>query len=457
MQPKLGEWLVAEHLITRAQLEAGLQAQLLYGGRFGTNLVELGLMQDNALANALSRYAQVPEATREMLDAAQDAVVRAFKPDWAKKFCAFPFRQDEQRRMHVAILDPHEPAVIDGLSFTLGARVVPYVVTELRLWHSLHRWYGLKREFRYIRMQPDEHELRALGLDAAEIAKVSAGTPPPGAPQGALKTPTLVRERMRLFGTAGDLGPESESLPGPSLSAQTPAPRSHAVPSRPPTPLPTAKKQTLPPGAMFVSPGEALTGPGVSAQTPAPRSQAVSSRPPTPLPTGKKQTLPPGAMFVSSSPSGLTSPGEDKRAAPAPAAMAETALNVARQVVPRAIIFAECFGTAVFFRGEGEGSDSIALRALRFDLTRPSLFARAAQDRAAQTVVMPPGEEDQRLFAALGGPHEYAMAFPVMRRGAPVFFLYIDCGRASVPTSVITSLTRMTQSMSAALGEVPAH
>ncbi|MFT3711695.1 MAG: hypothetical protein QM817_29000 [Archangium sp.] len=443
MQPKLGEWLVGEHLITRAQLDAGLQAQLMYGGRFGTNLVELGLMQDNALALALSRYARVPEATREMLDDAQDSVVRAFKPDWAKKFCAFPFRQDEQRRVHVAILDPHEPAVIDGLSFTLGARVVPYVVTELRLWHSLHRWYGLKREFRYIRLQPDENELRALGLDPAQVAKISNATPPPGA----MKTPTLVRERMRLFGTVDDMEPTTE-IPGATPVKVSGSPTPRTLPSPSDLAASAVKVSNSPTPRTLPSPGDLAASAVKVSGSPTPRSLPVSSRPPTPLPAGKKQTLPPGAMFVSSSPSGLTSTADEKKP---PSAMAETALNVARQVVPRAMIFAECFGTAVFWRGEGEASDSSALRALRFDLTRPSLFARAAHDRAAQTVVMPPGEEDQRLFAALGGPHEYAMAFPVMRRGEPVFFLYIDCGRSSVPTSVITSLTRMTQSMSAAL------
>jgi hypothetical protein len=439
MQPKLGEWLVAEHLITRAQLEAGLQAQLMYGGRFGTNLVELGLMQDNALAAALARYAGVPEATREQLDLAQEAVVKNFKPDWARKFAAFPFRQDEQRRIHVALLDPHEPAVIDGLSFTLGARVMPYVVTELRLWHCLARWYGLKREVRYIRLQPDEQELRALGLTPTEGAAHAVAT----------RTPTLVRERLALFGTFDDSAAVAGTDKTPPLGNDTRALGTTPFPARQPTPAPATttpglrqptpaltKKPTLPPGVV--------------------EPPKKPSLPPGVIESPRKQTLPPGALFVSSSPSGIISALEGKPV-PAPATLAETALNVARQVVPRAMIFAECLGHAVFFRGEGEGSDTTALRALRFDLQRPSLFARAAYDRAAQTVVMPPGEEDQRLFAALGGPHEYAMAFPVMRRGEAVFFLYIDCGRSSVPTSVITTLTRMTQSMSAALGGAAAH
>ena len=42
--PKLGELLVASGLLTADQVEQALRAQVLWGGRLGTNLIELGFV-----------------------------------------------------------------------------------------------------------------------------------------------------------------------------------------------------------------------------------------------------------------------------------------------------------------------------------------------------------------------------------------------------------------------------
>jgi len=52
--PRLGELLVAAGLLTVAQVEQALRAQVMWGGRLGTNIVELHYLELDPLSNALA-------------------------------------------------------------------------------------------------------------------------------------------------------------------------------------------------------------------------------------------------------------------------------------------------------------------------------------------------------------------------------------------------------------------
>ena len=60
---KVGEALVKEGLITRQQLELALQRQVQFGGRIGTNLLEMRIVGEDELTKFLSRYFRVPFPT----------------------------------------------------------------------------------------------------------------------------------------------------------------------------------------------------------------------------------------------------------------------------------------------------------------------------------------------------------------------------------------------------------
>lgn len=55
MSLKPGEILVKEKLITSSQLEEALKYQVLYGGKIGINLIEMGFVKEDDIARMLSR------------------------------------------------------------------------------------------------------------------------------------------------------------------------------------------------------------------------------------------------------------------------------------------------------------------------------------------------------------------------------------------------------------------
>jgi hypothetical protein len=144
---RLGELLVSHGLITSEQLEDALFAQRQFGGRLGTNLVELGFVSDGELANILSEQLKVPCAKPEALAAIPREVIARFPAALAGKYRAVPLRY-QTGELHLGMADPQNFAQLDEISFALGCRVKPYVVTEVALNYALERYYGLRREAR---------------------------------------------------------------------------------------------------------------------------------------------------------------------------------------------------------------------------------------------------------------------------------------------------------------------
>ena len=146
---KLGEALVKEAIITTEQLKQALERQIQFGGRIGTNLVELRFIKDEELTSFLSRHFKLPAATSEMVGSIPEDVIESLSQDIIEKYQVLPFRKD-RKRLHTAMLNPKELQDIDELRFVTGFEIIPYVITELRLLNALERYYGIKRDRRYI-------------------------------------------------------------------------------------------------------------------------------------------------------------------------------------------------------------------------------------------------------------------------------------------------------------------
>ncbi len=154
---KLGEALVRESLITREQLKLALERQVIFGGRIGTNIVELGILREKELGAFLGRFFRAPAADPALLSAVDGETIACISREIAEKYKMVPFKK-ERNRLHTAMLDPRSMAAVDELRFITGYDVIPYAVTELRLLHALEKYYGIERDLRYISTFGGEEE-----------------------------------------------------------------------------------------------------------------------------------------------------------------------------------------------------------------------------------------------------------------------------------------------------------
>ncbi|MDH4230646.1 MAG: hypothetical protein OEW04_01295 [Nitrospirota bacterium] len=146
---KLGEALVKAGMITKEQLRLGLERQVIFGGRIGTNLVELKVIREDELVSFLSKFLKIPSVDPEKLVSLDNEIISCVSREIAEKYKAVPFLK-ERNRLHVALLDPRSIAAVDELRFITGYDIIPYVTSELRLLYALEKYYGLERDLRYI-------------------------------------------------------------------------------------------------------------------------------------------------------------------------------------------------------------------------------------------------------------------------------------------------------------------
>jgi hypothetical protein len=146
---KLGEALVKEALITKDQLHQALERQVQFGGRIGTNLIELRFIAEEDLSKFLSKYFRIPAADSEAINNIPEEVLSLISTDIVEKYQILPFRKDRSK-LHTAMLNPKDIMEIDELRFRTGFDIIPYVITESRLLYAFEKYYGIKRDLRYI-------------------------------------------------------------------------------------------------------------------------------------------------------------------------------------------------------------------------------------------------------------------------------------------------------------------
>lgn len=149
MALKLGEMLVNGGIITPAQLDEVLKCQVIFGGKLGTNLIEMGFLAEDSLAEFLSKKLGVPCAKPEQLTDIPPEIIKLIPKDIVQKYKVIPLKLDS-KRLTIAITDPTDFSAIDEIAFVTGFIIVPLVSPELRLYTAMERYYDIKRQIRYI-------------------------------------------------------------------------------------------------------------------------------------------------------------------------------------------------------------------------------------------------------------------------------------------------------------------
>jgi hypothetical protein len=145
----LGEMLINAGALTQVQLEQVLNAQSIYGGRLGTNLVEMGLIGEEQLARVLNEKLGVPCVDVAVLDGIPEEVLAVVPLEMVQRHHVVPLAKDG-KRLTIAMEDPCDFKAIDEIGFITGLIIVPRVCSELRLNIALERYFGIKRAMRYI-------------------------------------------------------------------------------------------------------------------------------------------------------------------------------------------------------------------------------------------------------------------------------------------------------------------
>ena len=232
--PRLGELLVAAGLLTVEQVEQALRAQVMWGGRLGTNLVELHYLELDPLSKVLGRQYQLPAALARHFEKADPALQRMLPPELAERFSCVPLlRMGPEQHVVIASTSPLPPRHLAAIAAALGVDVkhlVPAIAAELRIRYQLERVYHIRRAARFLRARgksippfphfqvlpvPSERDLDPpvpiLPISTREMAVFKP--PPLGAPTASPGVPALQPDLESDADTHDDLIPVALEAP----------------------------------------------------------------------------------------------------------------------------------------------------------------------------------------------------------------------------------------------------
>ena len=136
---RIGDLLLREGMITKAQLDQALQEQRQNGTRVGYNLVKMGFIQETELTKMLARQFRMPAVDLSKFEV-DPRIAKLIPSDLATKHLVLPLKRDG-RTLTVAMADPTNLGVIDDLKFITRYDIFPVIAGEYTLRNAVEKFY----------------------------------------------------------------------------------------------------------------------------------------------------------------------------------------------------------------------------------------------------------------------------------------------------------------------------
>lgn len=393
-QKKLGQLLVERGAITGEQLIRAIQSQRALGGRIGTCLLEMDVLSEDHLLDALSHQLAVPAAHIEELRQIRDEVLELVPARVAVRCQAVPFAASKNE-VHVATLNVHHLVVLDELAFCSNRRVVPHIANEVRIAEALEKYYGHECTPRFGHLLDRLNRSRYMW---DESAKILLGSAAPMEWHGLEALEAQWNDQRRLMRPAASRSQRSASaqtVASPGLRS-TPGAPVRGVPLKPKAPSPS-------------------NGPSTGRLAPVDLERLLAAEP-------DRQRI------------------------------GEIALRFLGQYFSRSALFRIGQGAVRGWMARGEGIDQWMFQALEMPLEEPSLFLTLAQGSNLYIGTMPALPNHVRLAQVWGGelPRD-CLLVPLRIRNRLVAVLYGDCGARGLGEVDIEAIRHLAEKASAAL------
>lgn len=278
VRKRLGEMLIEAGIIDDTQLHAALGHQKQWGGRLGQALVDLRLVTEQQIVDALAVKFGYEAARLEGLEPyALSQALKLVPREFAVKNNVFPMAADTGT-LTVATSDPANVTVADELRFRTGRRVKICVGGDRAIADAVRKHYPTAGEVQAIALDldggdPGEAVLDAFGGGSRDALEAFFGAPqtaPAAAPPPAGAPPPAPAAPAPAASPPAALALELEDAPRPRpppLPAEVEAARAEHL-------------GTIPHAGFTADPEEITAIPIEDLVTPAPRALAAATAAP---------------------------------------------------------------------------------------------------------------------------------------------------------------------------------
>lgn len=146
---RFGESLVEAGALNREQLAKALEMQKILGGRLGSNILELGLLDEGTLLDCLGRFRSTQTVDAMTLKRIPSAVLRSIPRKLALRYRLIPY-QVRGKTLYVASKNPGDALQEDEISFLTSFMVRTHLALEFHLEVALHRHFKSPLDQRFV-------------------------------------------------------------------------------------------------------------------------------------------------------------------------------------------------------------------------------------------------------------------------------------------------------------------
>jgi hypothetical protein len=423
---KIGEVLVREGHLTPDGLEEALDWQVLYGGRLGTNLLELRLVAEEQLARALGKQLGAEVAWGDL--AVDPGLIASVPKHVAERQELVPWKL-EKRRLKVLCCEINV-GNLDKLSYKVGRTCVPVIAPEFRVIQLLRTHYQATRQMRALDfgVVPEEGRRKRKDKPSEKVAE---------------QAPELIDESAfnEIYNRIVPGRPAS-AAPAPPPPAQPAQSWSHSPPPAPPTmariapPAPRPEEETLeslPEDAIL---GELPADAAVTEPVLAAAAAVEPAEPPLPVVSWDDVPAPPPPPARDESPLDFKQALKALEGVSDRDSIAHIVLRASRNKAARAVLLQVQGGVALGWDGLGEGTENA--RQVAMPLASESAFSLVVRSRSHYMGPLQKTPGNIRFLAILGKKVPLsALIFPILHRGRVSHMLYLDNGhKQQAPTDV---------------------
>jgi hypothetical protein len=140
LSQRIGEMLVADGLITAAQLDTALKEQERSGDKLGSTLVKLGYISEEDLAAVLGE--QTRYVPMDLSDVELDPNVVHLLPEHLARRHKCIAVAKQGKILTVACSNPHDEKVMAEIAEAIGYKVAPVISPEISIERAQDKYYG---------------------------------------------------------------------------------------------------------------------------------------------------------------------------------------------------------------------------------------------------------------------------------------------------------------------------
>ena len=174
----LSSLIVSREVATMRQVEEALARQVIYGGDLATNLLEVALVDEDALTRLIADATRLTPAPPGEL--AVSPTLAALVPEDLAITRGFVPLKLEGEVLVLAVIEPMPADFEEQLMFSLGLAIDQRIAPAVRIKQAITRLYG----------RPLERRMQRLVARLAGVAVPEGSTPPLGSPVASVPPPT---------------------------------------------------------------------------------------------------------------------------------------------------------------------------------------------------------------------------------------------------------------------------